>query len=258
MSSADSSSRLSIDVNADVGESFGSYNMGNDEAVLPLVTSANIACGFHAGDPSVMLRTCELARDCGVRIGAHPGYRDLSGFGRRAMHYTPAELEAEVIYQIGALQAAAKAVGSRVCYVKPHGALYHAISQDKSAALAVFSAMLKVDPHLKLMAQAQLPVLEWARAAGLGTIAEAFADRAYNPDGSLVSRSAPNAVHHDPDVAAAQAIAFATGSGFSAVDGSTLHIQADSLCVHGDNPQALALVAHVRAALTDAGVAVGA
>lgn len=246
-----------IDLNSDLGESFGSWTMGQDEQMLDIVTSANIACGFHAGDPLVMVRTCELAHANNVRIGAHVGYRDLAGFGRRAMDYDTAELRAETIYQLGALQAAAETVGAHVSYVKPHGALYNRIAHDETQASAVIEAITAVDPSLKLMGLAGSPVLEWAQQAGLDTISEAFADRAYNPDGSLASRKQPGAVHHDPDIAAAQALAFATGETITAIDGTQLQVNADSICLHGDNPAAVQLARRIAETLENQGISLG-
>ena len=255
-SGTSTSATPTIDLNSDLGESFGAWTIGNDSAVLDLVTSANIACGFHAGDPLVMIRTCDLAQKRGGRIGAHVGYRDLAGFGRRNMDYHPDDLQAETIYQIGALQAAARSVGAQVTYVKPHGALYNRIAHDKTHAMAVMEGSLATDPTLKLMGLAGSPILDWASAEGLSTLAEAFADRAYNADGTLVSRSQPGAVHHDPDVVAGQAIAFATGAPITSIDGQELVVQADSLCVHGDNPEAISLSRRIIEQLGHVGVAV--
>lgn len=246
-----------FDLNCDLGESFGAYTIGNDKAVLPLVTSANIATGFHAGDPLVMVQTVKLALLNDVRIGAHIGYRDLAGFGRRAMDYDPELLRAETIYQIGALQSIAHSAGAKVTYVKPHGALYNRIARDKNQAQAVISGILATDPSLKLMGLAGAPVLDWAATAGLGTIAEAFADRAYTPTGELVPRSQPGAVIHDPELAACQAVAFALGKPITTVDGTQIQLSAQSLCVHGDNPAALALIERIRSSLQAAGVEVG-
>lgn len=246
----------SIDLNADLGESFGAYTLGRDSAVLALVSSANVACGFHAGDPLVMQQTVTQAQAHGVRIGAHPGYRDLFGFGRRAIAYTPEELHAEVQYQIGALQAIARAAGTRVEYVKPHGAMYNTIASDTELALAVIDAIGAVDPELKLMALALSPIVELAQQKGLGVIQETFADRAYTPEGTLVSRRLPGAVHHDPEVVAAQALAFATGQPIQASDGSSLDIPADSICVHGDNDEALAMIQAIVDSFHAAGIEV--
>ncbi len=247
-----------IDLNADLGESFGAYTIGNDHDVLKLVSSANIACGFHAGDPVVMHKTCAQAIEAGVRLGAHPGYRDLAGFGRRTMIYHPDELRAEIIYQIGALQALAQAVGGELSYVKPHGALYNHIAAANGAgheqADAVIDAIMTVNPNLKLMGLAGSAILEYAQDRGLKVIAEAFADRAYNSDGTLVSRTQPGSVLHDPLAAADQALAFALGEPIKSLQGDAIHVQADSICVHGDNAQAVALIETIRSRLSDNGV----
>lgn len=245
-----------IDLNCDLGESFGNFRIGNDEAMLDLVSSANIACGFHAGDASVMNRTVAAAVERGVRIGAHVGYRDLAGFGRRAMAYDPAELQAETTYQIGALQAFALKHGAEVAYVKPHGALYNTIAHDRVQADAVIAGIKDADPKLALMGLAGAPVLEWAAEAGLTTLSESFADRAYTAEGTLVPRSQPGAVHHDPEAAVAQAIAFATGKQITAISGELIDVPADSICVHGDNPAALDLVRRIRTSLAEAGIEV--
>ena len=247
---------MSIDLNSDLGESFGNFTIGNDSAVLDLVSSANIACGFHAGDPLVMRRTVRQAADRGVRIGAHVGYRDLPGFGRRFIAYAPEQLTAEVLFQIGALQAVAKAEGTEVTYVKPHGALYNHIARGEEQAQAVIEGIKLADPNLCLMGLSGTPILQWAEAAGLSTLSETFADRAYEPDGSLVSRSKEGAVHHDPAVAVRQALAFATGTSFTAIDGSPITVHADSICVHGDNPAALDLVKAIIKTLDDEGIEV--
>ncbi|MDO5076419.1 LamB/YcsF family protein [Corynebacterium sp.] len=244
---------MQIDLNSDLGESYGSWSMGNDGAILKLVSSANVACGFHAGDPLVMRRTCAKARAHGVRIGAHPGYRDLAGFGRRAMDYDSASLTAETIYQVGALQAAAFSVGAKVEYVKPHGALYNRIARDKTQAMAVIEGILPF--RLPIMGLAGTPILQWAEEAGLPTIAEAFADRHYLPDGSLASRSMPGAVL-DAERAIEQAIAIATGKPVTTHSGEELLVKADSICVHGDNPEALEVVKQIIVGLEAHGVAV--
>lgn len=244
---------MHIDLNSDLGESFGSWTMGNDSALLALVSSANVACGFHAGDPLVMRRTCAKARAHGVRIGAHPGYRDLAGFGRRAMHYDAATLTAETIYQIGALQAAAHSVGAEVEYVKPHGALYNCIAKDKSQAMAVIEGILPF--RLPLMGLAGSAVIQWAEESGLATIPEAFADRLYMDDGSLAPRSIPGAVL-EPDEAVAQAVAIAQGNPIRTHSGDELVVAASSICVHGDNPHALDVVRQIIAGLEQHHVAV--
>jgi len=232
-----------VDLNADVGESFGRWELGDDAALLPHLTSANVACGFHAGDPLVLRRTCELAAEHGVVIGAQVGYRDLAGFGRRFIDVPAAELEADVLYQLAALDGLARAAGSRVAYLKPHGALYHAVSAHPDQAAAVIAAVQAYGglPVLGLAGSSFLAAVE---AAGLEAVGEGFVDRAYLPDGGLVPRSEPGAVLTDPAAVAAQAVRLAASAGVR------------SLCVHGDSPGAPELAAAVRAALSSAGVAV--
>lgn len=249
---------LSIDLNADLGESYGAYSLGADEHMLGIVTSANIACGFHAGDPKVLFDTVAKAVQRGIRVGAHPGYRDLAGFGRRNIAYNPDDLYAEVIYQIGAITAAAAANGTEISYVKPHGAMYNTIATDKPLAEAVISAVRDINPALKLMCLAGAPIVDWAVDGGLAVIREAFADRAYTENGQLAARSLPGAVHLDPSIATAQAVAIATGDPIPTIDGSSITIEADSLCVHGDNPHAVALATRIRATLQEQGVEVAA
>ncbi|ANE03623.1 5-oxoprolinase subunit PxpA [Corynebacterium crudilactis] len=239
-----------IDLNSDLGESYGNWIMGNDEAVLDLVSSANIACGFHAGDATVLLKTVRAAHARGVRIGAHIGYNDIAGFGRRNIDYAHDDLVAETIYQIGAIKAAATASGATVDYVKPHGALYNTIAVNEAQAAAVIEGILLVDPSLTLMALAGSQIVAQARVAGLQVEQETFADRAYTADGQLVSRKLPGAVHHDPQTAATQALAFATGRPITAITGESVLVDADSICVHGDNPQALALVQKIVSSLS--------
>lgn len=245
-----------IDLNSDLGEGYGAWKMGDDAAMLGIVSSANVACGFHAGDPLTILATLRGAAQNGVVVGAHVSYPDRVGFGRRPMDVTPEELTADVIYQIGALQGLAAAAGTRVRYVKPHGALYNTIAQDARQAGAVIRAILAVDPSLILMGLAGAPVLEQARAAGLATVAEAFADRAYRPDGQLLSRREPGAVLHDPNLVAARMVRLAQEGVVEAVDGSTLRLAADSICVHGDSPDAVAMARAIRVALTRQGVTI--
>jgi UPF0271 protein len=220
------------------------------------VSSANVACGFHAGDPTVIRRTCKEAVAAGVTIGAHVGYRDLAGFGRRFMDIDPTGLADDVVYQIGALQALAATEGGRVRYVKPHGGLYNAIVSHTAQARAVVDAVKSVDPELPILGLPGSEVLRLAEAAGLRGVSEAFADRAYNPDGSLVSRSLPGAVLEDPAQVAEHVLRMATDSAIRTVDGSILKINADSICVHGDSPGAVAMAAAVRAALSDAGITI--
>jgi UPF0271 protein len=243
----------SIDLNADLGEGFGRWPLGDDDALLAVVTSANVACGFHAGDPSIMRRVCAAAAARGVRVGAQVGYRDLAGFGRRAIDYDPDELAADVLYQLGALDAFARAAGDRVRYVKPHGALYNRIVHDATQAAAVVAAVVAYDPALPLLGLPGSAVLRLAAEAGVPTVAEAFADRAYTPDGRLVPRGTPGAVLHDPDVVCARTVAIATGRPVAAVDGTPLVVAARSVCVHGDTPGAAQLAARVREALDAAG-----
>lgn len=246
-----------IDLNSDVGESFGRWTLGDDLAMFASVSSANVACGFHAGDPSVIRRTCREAAAAGVVIGAHVGYRDLAGFGRRFMDISPTELADDVVYQIGALQALAAVEGARVRYVKPHGGLYNAIVTHTAQAQAVVDAVKSVDPNLPILGLPGSEVLRLAEAAGLRAVTEAFADRAYNPDGTLVPRSQPGAVLEDPEQVAEHVLRMATESAVRAIDGSILTIRAESICVHGDSPGAVAMATAVKSALGDAGVSIG-
>jgi UPF0271 protein len=246
-----------IDLNSDVGESFGRWSLGDDLAIFGSVSSANVACGFHAGDPSVIRRTCRDAAAAGVVIGAHVGYRDLAGFGRRFLDISPTELTDEVVYQIGALQALAAAEGARVRYVKPHGGLYNAIVTHTAQAQAVVDAVASVDPNLPILGLPGSEVLRLADKAGLRGVSEAFADRAYNPDGTLVSRSLPGAVLEDPGLVAEHVLRMATESAVRTIDGSILKIRAESICVHGDSPGAVAMASAVKSALGDAGVSIG-
>ena len=247
---------MPIDLNSDLGEGYGPWTMGDDAAMLDIVSSANIACGFHAGDPAGLLSVLRQAAARGVAVGAHVSYPDRVGFGRRNMDVAPDDLTADVIYQIGALQGLARAAGTRVTYVKPHGALYNTIADDVRQADAVIAGIRAVDPSLVLMGLAGAPVLDRARAAGLTVVAEAFADRAYTAGGALVSRRQPGAVLHDPDLIAARMLRLATEGVLEAEDGSILRLEADSICVHGDSPGAVAIAAKVRDALVAGGVAI--
>jgi UPF0271 protein len=246
-----------IDLNSDVGESFGRWTLGDDVAMFGSVSSANVACGFHAGDPTVIRRTCRNAAEAGVVIGAHVGYRDLAGFGRRFLDVSPVELADDVVYQIGALQALASAEGTRVQYVKPHGGLYNAIVSHTAQAQAVVDAVKSVDPGLPIMGLPGSEVLRLTEEAGLRAVSEAFADRAYNPDGTLVSRSQQAAVLHDPAEVAEHVLRMATEGSVRAIDGSILKIRAESICVHGDSPGAVAMATAVKSALEGAGVSIG-
>ena len=251
------SQMTTIDLNSDVGESFGRWTLGDDVAMFGSVSSANVACGFHAGDPTVIRRTCRNAAEAGVVIGAHVGYRDLAGFGRRFLDVSPVELADDVVYQIGALQALASAEGTRVQYVKPHGGLYNAIVSHTAQAQAVVDAVKSVDPGLPIMGLPGSEVLRLTEEAGLRAVSEAFADRAYNPDGTLVSRSQQAAVLHDPVEVAEHVLRMATEGSVRAIDGSILKIRAESICVHGDSPGAVAMATAVKSALEGAGVSIG-
>lgn len=243
-----------IDLNSDVGESFGAWTMGDDAAILDSVTSANIACGFHAGDPSHMAATARAAAERGVAVGAHVAYRDLAGFGRRFVDATATELADDVLYQIGALDAMARAAGTKVTYVKPHGALYNTIVHHEVHARAVVDGVRAFHPDLALLLLPGSLALDYAEAAGLRGVSEAFADRGYNPDGTLVSRREPGAVLHDEATVSARMVRLATEGVLEAVDGSLLRPRAQSICLHGDTDGAVRLAAAVRAGLEEAGV----
>jgi len=247
---------LTIDINSDLGESFGAWKMGDDSAMLDVVSSANVACGFHAGDPAGILKTVKAAAERGVAIGAHVGYRDLAGFGRRKMDPSSEELNGDVIYQIGALQGLAKAAGTRVTYVKPHGALYNTIAIDARQAADVIAAIRAIDPSLVLMALAGSQLVEQARSAGLTVVAEAFADRAYTPEGNLVSRREKGSVLHDPELVAQRMLRMVRDGAIEAIDGTMTKIDAQSICVHGDSPGAVAIAQRLRALLEESGHAV--
>ncbi|MEI4747553.1 5-oxoprolinase subunit PxpA [Rhodococcus erythropolis] len=244
----------SVDLNSDLGEGFGAWTLGDDDAMLELVTSANIACGFHAGDPTTLLATCESAATRGVRIGAQVGYRDLAGFGRRFIDMSPKDLTADVIYQIGALDGLARVAGSRVTYVKPHGALYNAIVHHRRQARAVVAAVVAYDSSLPVLGLPGSVFLEEAREAGLDVVAEAFADRAYTAEGTLVPRTESGAVLHDPALVAERVRRMVVDGELDAVDGSTLKITAESVCVHGDSPAAVDMAAAIRALLESSDV----
>ncbi|MCU1603771.1 MAG: LamB/YcsF family protein [Modestobacter sp.] len=243
-----------MDLNSDLGEGFGQWTLGDDDALLGVVTSANVACGFHASDAAIMRRVCERAAATGVAVGAQVSYRDLAGFGRRFIDMEPAELAADVIYQIGALEAFARVAGTRVRYVKPHGALYNAIVRHEEQAAAVVSAVVDYDPTLRVLGLPGSAFLRQAAEAGLTTVAEAFADRAYTPQGALVSRRLPGAVLHDPAEIARRCVAMAAGEPVSDVDGGPLVLAPESICVHGDTAGAVEIARRVREALTTAGV----
>lgn len=245
-----------MDLNADLGEGFGIWRLGDDEALLAVITSANVACGFHAGDAPTMRRVCAAAARRGVAVGAQVGYRDLAGFGRRHIAYAFAELRDEVIYQLGALAAFCRTAGGTLRFVKPHGALYHAVSADESQAAAVVAAISDYDPALPLLCAPGSVVARLAAEAGLRVVGEGFADRGYRRDGRLVSRDAAGALVTDSDEVAARAVRMATEGLVTAVDGTDVPTPVESICLHGDTPGAVALARRVRDALTTAGVPV--
>jgi 5-oxoprolinase (ATP-hydrolysing) subunit A len=245
-----------IDLNADLGESFGAWVLGDDASMLEVVTSANVACGFHAGDATTIRRTVAQAAEREVVIGAQVGYRDLAGFGRRRLEMDPADLTADVLYQMGALEAMCRAAGTRVAYLKPHGALYHAAADDAAIARAVVDAVVAYDATLPVLGLPGSALLEVAAGTGLPTVTEAFADRAYRADGSLVPRGTPGAVLHDPDAVAARVVRLARDGVVTTVDGTDLRLDARSVCIHGDTPGAVAIARCVRGALESAAVVV--
>jgi 5-oxoprolinase (ATP-hydrolysing) subunit A len=250
-----------IDLNSDVGESFGNYKLGLDEQVIPLISSANIACGFHAGDPSVMKHTVALAKENGVALGAHPGFPDLVGFGRRSLDASLEEIKDFVTYQIGALQAFAVAQGLKLQHVKPHGALYNMAVRNPDIWQAVAEAVAAVDRHLILFVLAgsnRRDLEAMAAANGIRMAFEFFGDRAYNPDGSLVSRKEAGAVIHDRQAVAAKVLKMVKEGRVVCRDGSEIEMTADTICVHGDNPAAVELVKNIRASLQAAGVEIAA
>jgi 5-oxoprolinase (ATP-hydrolysing) subunit A len=242
-----------IDLNADLGEGFGVWRLGDDDAMLAIVTSANVACGFHAGDPAGLLRVCRSAAERGVRIGAQVSYRDLAGFGRRFIDVAAEDLVADVMYQIGALQALAHASGTTVSYVKPHGALYNTIVTNREQAAAVAEAVRLVDATLPVLGMAGSAFFDEASRLGLRAVAEAFADRAYRPDGQLVSRREPGAVLHDPAEIADRVVAMVDSGRVTTIDGTEIDLDVESVCVHGDSPGAVQIATAVRERLQAAG-----
>ncbi|TAN05506.1 MAG: LamB/YcsF family protein [Rhodanobacteraceae bacterium] len=243
-----------IDLNADLGESFGVWRMGDDAGVMPWITSANIACGFHAGDAAIMRTTVTLCMEYGVAIGAHTALPDLAGFGRRELRMTPNDTYAQTLYQLGALNAFAAAAGTHVHHLKPHGALYNMAARERALADAIATAVRDFNPTVILVGLAGGALVAAGRAAGLAVQSEGFCDRRYTADGSLTPRSEPGAVLDDADAAAAQAVAIATGGTLVADDGSSIRVQADTLCIHGDRPNAATFAEHVHHALGRAGV----
>lgn len=248
-----------IDLNADVGESFGTYKLGLDEEVIPLITSASIACGWHAGDPAVMRRTIALARDHGVAAGAHPGFPDLLGFGRRNMDATPQEIEDYVTYQVGALSAFASLEGVPLRHVKPHGGLYNMAVNDPRIweSIAKVLARLNRELILVVLAGPNRKELEGiGRRHGVRVAFEFFADRGYNPDGTLVPRREPGAIVHDEQVAAGRVLKMVREGRVAAIDGTEIALSAETVCVHGDNPSAVLMARRIRETLLDSGVEV--
>jgi 5-oxoprolinase (ATP-hydrolysing) subunit A len=247
---------MRIDLNADVGESYGPWVMGDDAALIPLVSSVNVACGAHAGDPLVMRRTVALARRHRVALGAHPGYPDRDGFGRRELSLSTDELQASLLYQLGALAAFAREAGLRLRHVKPHGALYNRAAVDDALAATIADSVRDFARRLVLVGLAGSRLLDAGRAAGLAVAAEAFADRAYEADGTLRSRRLPGAVLDTPEAAAEQALSIVTLRRVVAHDGTTIRLKADTVCLHGDTPGAADYASHVRSALEEAGVTI--
>jgi UPF0271 protein len=245
---------MGVDLNSDLGEGFGTWRLGDDDALLEVVSSANVACGFHAGDPRTLLATCERAVTHGVAIGAQVGYRDLPGFGRRFIDYEPADLTADVLYQISALDGLARVAGDRVRYVKPHGALYNAIVHHERQAAAVVEAICRYNPRLPVLHLPGSVFSRVASSAGLRVRAEAFADRGYTPQGALVSRRSDGALLSDPAEVASRMVRLVTHGELVAVDGTVLQVRPDSICVHGDTPGAVTMARAVAEALGDAGI----
>ena len=245
---------LVVDLNSDLGEGFGIWKLGDDEALLDIVTSANVACGFHAGDPNILRRVCDAAVSRGVSIGAQVSYRDLAGFGRRSIDVDAATLTNDVIYQIGALDGFARVAGSRVRYVKPHGALYNRTVHDEQQAAAVVAALVAYDSTLPLLGLPGSELLRHAEQAGLHTVTEAFADRGYTAQATLVPRSQPSALLHDPAEVAQRMVHMLITGRLQSVDGTEVAVSARSICVHGDSPGAVAMAVAVRKAMAEAGV----
>jgi UPF0271 protein len=245
-----------VDLNSDLGESFGRYTLGMDERIIPLITSANVACGYHASDPVVMEKTIKLAKEAGIRVGAHPGFPDLMGFGRRNMNVTPAEAKAYTLYQLGALDAFCKAQGVTMQHVKPHGALYNMAAKDYELSKAICEAIASYNKDLIVMALCGGQLLRAAKDMGLRAASEVFADRGYEEDGTLVDRKKEGAMITDENVAIARVVRMVKEGKVTAVTGKDIDIQADSVCVHGDGEKALAFVEKIRAALEKEGIAI--
>ena len=245
---------MKIDLNSDLGESFGRYKLGLDEEVMKYITSANIACGWHAGDPLVMRNTVRLAKDMNVEVGAHPGYPDLMGFGRRYMDLTREEVRNYILYQIGALYAFVKAEGLTLQHVKPHGALYNALVRDEELTRGVLEGIADFDKNIIFVGLSMSKPLEIAEEMELKIAHEVFADRAYNPDGTLVSRRKPGAVIHNKEEIAERVISMVKDGGVKAINGEWVELKADTICVHGDNPKAVEITAYIRKRLEEEGI----
>ncbi len=247
---------LTVDLNSDLGESFGAYAIGEDEGLFGLISSANVACGFHGGDPRVIEQTVARTKVAGVAVGAHPGFLDLVGFGRREMNTTPDEVRTDTLYQLGALDAFCRVAGVRLQHVKAHGALYNVAVRDVAVAEAIVAAVHAYDPRLIMLAQPGTTLLAAAEAAGLPIAREGFADRAYDADGRLVSRRLPGAMVTDPEIAAARMVRLVTHGLLETIDGQDLTMRVDSICVHSDTPGSLAIMRAVRRGLEAAGVSI--
>ncbi|MBU5485110.1 LamB/YcsF family protein [Clostridium sp. MSJ-11] len=247
---------LKVDLNSDLGESFGNYKIGLDEEVIKYVTSVNIACGWHAGDPEVMEKTVGIAKENGVAVGAHPGFLDLMGFGRRNLSINPSEMKAYIKYQLGALMAFAKAKEERIQHVKPHGAMYNMAAKDSALAIAIAEAIYEVDKDIILLGLANSELIKAGEHVGLKVANEVFADRAYNSDGTLVARSKEGAVIHDVDIALSRIIRMVREGKVTAITGEDVDINAQSICVHGDNPEAVAFVKKIKTKLQEEGIEV--
>ncbi|WP_226645315.1 LamB/YcsF family protein [Mesobacillus subterraneus] len=248
---------LFVDLNCDLAESYGLFKIGNDKEVLKHITSANIACGYHGGDHNVMMETVKMAKAYGVKIGAHPGFPDLHGFGRREMKVSNEEIYNMTVYQIGALVAIAKACGTKVNHVKPHGALYNMAAKDEGIAEAIAKAVADVDPSLVLFGLAGSSLVKAGMERGLSVAQEVFADRSYQPDGSLTPRSQSNAMIHDSELAISRVVRMVREGKVEAVDGTDIAIKADTVCIHGDEPQALDFAVALKGALKAEGIEVG-
>lgn len=243
-----------VDLNSDLGESFGRYTIGNDDKIIPLITSANVACGYHASDPVVMDKTLAMAREAGIRVGAHPGYPDLMGFGRRNLNVSPEEAKAYTLYQLGALNAFCRAHQLKMQHVKPHGAFYNMAAKDYGLSKAICQAVKEFDDRLIVLALSGGELARAAKDMGLRTALEVFADRAYEEDGSLVNRRKEGAMVTDEKVAIARVVRMIKEKKVTAITGKDIPIQADSVCVHGDGAKALAFVEKIRRTLTEEGI----